>query len=179
MAARAKQPRRGGNRVRVRRGASARPRLLFAGALVAAAVILFAWFPAGSLISQRNALNDTASQLSTLHRQDAALTHEKKNLSAAGEIGRVAREQYQLVSPGQQAYEVLPPSGTAAAGAPYAGDPGASGPVTPSATSELPDGTTATTAPASTTSPGGAQPVHAPASGGLWSRMVQTLEFWR
>ncbi len=48
-----------------------------------------------------------------LHSQDAALAQEKKNLSDAGEIGRIAREQYQLVSPGQQAYEVLPPTGSA------------------------------------------------------------------
>ena len=52
------------------------------------------------------------------------MAQEKKNLSDAGEIGRIAREQYQLVSPGQQAYEVLPPSGATAAGTPYAGDPG-------------------------------------------------------
>ena len=34
------------------------------------------------------------------------MAQEKKNLSDSSEIGRIAREQYQLVSPGQQAYEV-------------------------------------------------------------------------
>ena len=55
------------------------------------------------------------------------------------------------MSPGQQAYEVLPPSGATAAGTPYAGDPGSVGPVTPSATPELPPGGVATT---TTTEPG-------------------------
>ena len=112
---------------------------------MASAIVLFAWFPAGSLLSQRSNLHGTEAELNALHAQDAALAQEKKNLSDAGEIGRIAREQYQLVSPGQQAYEVLPPSGATAAGTPYAGDPGSDGPVTPSATPELPPGGVTTT----------------------------------
>ncbi len=94
-------------------GSVGRARLAFLGAIVVSAVVLFAWFPAGSLLSQRSNLASTEAQLGALHTQDAALAQEKKNLSDAGEIGRIAREQYQLVSPGQQAYEVLPPSGAA------------------------------------------------------------------
>ncbi len=110
------------------------------------------------------------------------MAQEKKNLSDAGEIERIAREQYQLVSPGQQAYQVLPPSGAAAAGTPYAGDPGSDGPVTPSATPELPPGgvTTTTTPVAAHRHADGTHPVPTPASsGGFVSRMVQSLEFWR
>ena len=101
------------------------------GAIVASAIVLFAWFPAGSLLSQRANLHGTEAELNALHAQDAALAQENKNLSDAGEIGRIAREQYQLVSPGQQAYEVLPPSGATAAGTPYAGDPGSRRPGDP------------------------------------------------
>jgi cell division protein FtsB len=168
-------------------GSLGRARLGFVGAIVAAAIVLFAWFPAGSLLSQRSSLHGTEAELNALHAQDAALAQENKNLSDAGEIGRIAREQYQLVSPGQQAYEVLPPSGAAAAGTPYAGDPGSDGPVTPSATPELPPGGVTTT----TTTEPGASPAaaHAAAathphatstsSGGFVSRMVHSLEFWR
>jgi cell division protein FtsB len=151
--------------------------LLFLGALVFSAVVLVAWFPASSLLDQRTDLTTTSGQLAALHKQDAALAQEKKNLSDAGEIGRIAREQYQFVDPGQRAYEVLPPSGAAAAGNPYAGDPGSTGPVTPSATAELPPGgvTTKTTPPAH-----GAQGKAAPSSGsGLLGRMLHSLEFWR
>jgi Flp pilus assembly protein TadG len=148
------------------------------GALFAAAVFLFAWFPAGSLLNQRSSLTATAQQLATLHAQDAALAQEQKNLSDNSEIGRIAREQYQLVSPGQQAYEVLPPTGSAAADTPYAGDPGTASPVAPSATSELPPGSvTTTTAPAG---PHAKRPSAAPAASnpGFFSRMLHSLEFW-
>ena len=156
---------------------------MLVGAVVVAAVVLFAWFPAGSLLNQHSSLADTQALLAALKKQDAALAQEKKNLSDSGEIGRIARAQYQLVSPGQQAYETLPPSGAAAAGTPYAGDPGSRGPVAPSATPELPPGgvTTTTLAPASTgqtASPGGA-PTGTPSGSGLASRMLHALEFWR
>ena len=169
------------------KGSLGRARLGFVGAIVASAIVLFAWFPAGSLLSQRSSLHGTEAELNALHAQDAALAQENKNLSDAGEIGRIAREQYQLVSPGQQAYEVLPPSGATDAGTPYAGDPGSDGPVTPSATPELPPGGVTTT----TTTEPGASPAaaHAAAttqphatstsSGGFVSRMVHALEFWR
>lgn len=155
-----------------------RARLLFLGSIVLSAVVAFAWFPAGSLLSQRSTLAGTQSQLTTLHRQDAALAQEKKNLSDATEIGRIARQQYQLVNPGQQAYEVLPPSGAATPGTSYAGDPGSSGPVAPSATPELPPGgVTTTTAPAATS---GRAPAGTSAGApGIVSRMLRTLEFWR
>ena len=141
----APSPRSEGGRPPWFKGSAGRARLAFVGAIVASAIVLFAWFPAGSLISQRSNLHGTEAELHTLHAQDSALAQESKNLSDAGEIGRIAREQYQLVSPGQQSYEVLPPSGATAAGTPYAGDPGSDGPVTPSATAELPPGGVTTT----------------------------------
>lgn len=169
------------------KGSLGRARLAFVGAVVASAIVLFAWFPAGSLLSQRSNLHDTEAELNALHAQDSALAQENKNLSDGGEIGRIAREQYQLVSPGQQAYEVLPASGATASGTPYAGDPGSDEPVTPSATPELPPGgvTTTTTTPGTTpaTAPQHARSTHASAnstsSGGFFSRVVHSLEFWR
>jgi cell division protein FtsB len=171
------------------KGSAGRARLAFLGAVVASAIVLFAWFPAGSLISQRSDLHGTEAELNALHAQDSALAQESKNLSDAGEIGRIARQQYQLVSPGQQSYEVLPPSGATAAGTPYAGDPGSDGPVTPSATPELPPGsvtTTTTTTPPVTkpaSSGGHTDDTHLDApstsSGGFGSRVLHSLEFWR
>jgi cell division protein FtsB len=155
-----------------------RSRLLFGGALLFSAVVLLAWFPASSLLNQRNDLAGTSGQLSALHKQDAALAQEKKNLSDAGEIGRIAREQYQFVGPGQRAYEVLPPSGAAATGTPYAGDPGSTGPANPSATPELPPGgVTTTTTP--TGRAGNATTTAPSSSSGLLGRMLHSLEFWR
>jgi cell division protein FtsB len=169
------------------KGTAGRARLTFLGAIVASAVVLFAWFPAGSLISQRSDLHGTEAELNALHAQDSALAQESKNLSDAGEIERIAREQYQLVSPGQQSYEVLPPSGAAAAGTPYAGDPGSDGPVTPSATPELPPGSVTTTTTPTATKPASSgertDDTHPDApstpSGGFGSRVLHSLEFWR
>lgn len=166
--------------------ATRRARLVLVGAVVVSAVVLVAWFPASSLFHQRSDLASAQAQLDTLHSQDAALAQEKKNLNDSAEIGRIAREQYQLVSPGQQAYEVLPPTGSTASGTPYAGDPGSNGPVTPSAAAELPPGgvtTTTSTPPSpSTTGAPGTGSGGTPATqggGGLLSRMVRALEFWR
>jgi cell division protein FtsB len=182
------RPERGGRSGRPRRtspprrtaaepGSLGRSRLFLVGAVVASAVILFAWFPFSSLLQQRTTLSSTAAQLSGLHKQDAALAQEQKNLSDDAEIGRIAREQYQLVSPGQQAYEVLPPSGSSAAGAPFAGDPGSTAPVAPTAASELPPGgVTTTTAPRA-----GSDKSRTPTQpdSGMLSRMLHALEFWR
>jgi cell division protein FtsB len=157
--------------------AAGRSRLILLGATVLSAVILVAWFPASALYSQRSSLASTNSELRALHQQETALTQERKNLSQSGEITRVAREQYQLVSPGQQAYQVLPPSGTASSNTPGTGDTGMGIPVTPSASVELPPGTT-------TTVPGHDSTGATPARGskhaaGTLSRMLQDLEFWR
>jgi cell division protein FtsB len=162
-------------------GSTKRARLLLLGAVVVSAVVLFAWFPAESLLSQRSNLAATETQLSALHKQDAALNQEKQNLSAAAEIGRIAREQYQLVSPGQQAYEVLPPTGATSSGTPYAGDPGSEPPVTPSATPELPPGgVTTTTTPGDGADHHSSRPAASAAAGtGMLERMLHTLEFWR
>jgi cell division protein FtsB len=151
-------------------------RLLLGGAVVFSAVILFAWFPASSLLSARSNLKATQTQLASLHAQDAALAQEQKNLSDTDEIERIAREQYQLVSPTQAAYEVLPPAGSTSAGTPYAGDPGSDGPAAPSAASELPPGgVTTTTLPANRSHASH----QAAAPSGLVGRMLHTLEFWR
>jgi cell division protein FtsB len=158
--------------------------LLIGGALLSA-IILGAWFPANALYHQHASLASANATLNELHRQDAALAQERKRLSSSSEIARIAREQDQLVNAGQQAYAVLPPTGTSKANAPYAGDPGLTGPVSPSSANVLPPGSeTATTTPAN--SPSKAVSVGTPAAhhaasahGGVLNRMLRSLEFWR
>ncbi|HEX3794438.1 MAG TPA: septum formation initiator family protein [Acidimicrobiales bacterium] len=142
-----------------------RTRLILIGGTVLSAVILVAWFPVSSLYHQHAALASASEQLAQLHHEDAALAQERAKLSDSSEIGRIARQQYQLVSPGQQAFAVLPPTGAATTGTPYAGDPGLSTPSAPSGTSEL--------APAA----GATHKTTAPPS--TLDRMVRALEFWR
>jgi hypothetical protein len=157
--------------------------MLGGGALLSL-VILGAWFPANALYHQHSNLASAEAQLNVLHEQDAALAQEQKNLNDSSEISRIAREQYQLVSPGQQAFEVLPKTGSSHAEAPYSGDPGLSAPVAPSSASVLPPGAgTTTTPPAKATRVGArtntANAHPAAPSPGVAGRILDTLEFWR
>ena len=158
-----------------------RGRVLLAGSIVLAAVMLVAWFPASALLSQRDALSSATAQLRDLRAQDRTLAEERATLNSPAEISRLAREEYQLVQPGQRVVQVLPPSGApsnAGAGqAPYPGDPGLSKPVPPSAVALLPSGTT-TTSPASAT-PSSSKVAAGSSQPGLWQRVAGTLEFWR
>lgn len=161
-----------------------RSRFMLAGAAVLSALILVAWFPGSSLLQQRSNLASASTQLRELHQQDAALAQERRNLSDSSEIARIAREQYQLVNPGQQAFEVLPPAGASEPGTSYAGDPGAIAPVAPSSAAELPPGSVSNSvAPAGSAHhdrSGGARSGHRPADRtGFVGRMLRTLEFWR
>jgi cell division protein FtsB len=169
---------------RRRRASRERRRFLLVGGTLLSLVVLGAWFPANALYHQHSSLASAEAQLNVLHQQDAALAQERKNLSDATEISRIAREQYQLVSPGQQAFEVLPKTGSSDADAPYSGDPARSGPVAPSSASVLPPGAgTTTTVPGKvthTTVPRTVPKAHSAASsGGVVGRMLDTLEFWR
>jgi cell division protein FtsB len=170
-----------------RRAAIARRRGFVAliASVIVAAVVLVAWFPAGALIDQHRTLASASSTLVQLRAEDRALRVESKNLSTSSEIARIARQQYQLVVPGEEAFQVLPPAG-ANGGAidPYSGDPGTSAPVSPSAAAELPPGSVtvqpAAGAPAKAKTKTGTGPDSAAAdSPDLITRVLHTLEFWR
>jgi len=195
-AARPKASRRPPTRAERRRAAKVRRhRVFLAVSVVLAGLVLAAWFPASALVRQQQALAGASTELQQLQSQNRALAAEQHRLNQSTEIERLARQQYQLVSPGQQAYQVLPPSGLGGASAGrYPGDPGLQPPVAPSAASELPPGaspggrgSTPTSSasslagrrggPAKTshTSSGGSRST----SPGLVARILQTLEFWR
>ncbi len=147
--------------------------------VLVSALMLAAWFPFSSLLSQHRHLSAANAKLASISAQDQALGHQQSILSAQSDIERLAREQYQLVEPGQRLVQVLPPSGTpsqsGAGQAPYPGDPGLTKPVAPSAIALLP--TTTTTSKSSTAAPTKATSTHA--APGIVSRIVDTLAFWR
>jgi cell division protein FtsB len=132
-----------------------RSRIMLVGGFVVSAVVLGAWFPASALYHQHSNLATASTQLNQLRQEDVALAQERKNLSGSGEVARIAREQYQLVSPGQQAYEVLPPSAW-----------------------QLPTGSATLSAPLDATR---SDPAihHAAPSRGFVQRILGALEFWR
>ncbi len=185
-----------------------RNRVILAGSALLSVLMLGLWFPASALYHQHQAIAATTTQLTQLRQQDRALAEEQRLLKSPAEVERLAREQYQLVSPGQRAYQILPPSASGKGDAAYAGDPGLQPLVSPSAAAELPPGTLgpgsagAAAQPSGVTlgeaagpgshssagqraqgqaaTPGGAPHGSAhPGGPDFFGRIVRTLEFWR
>jgi cell division protein FtsB len=81
---------------------------LLAGSLVVVAVLLFGVFPTRTYLNQRNATQRASARLEALTKQNDALKARVKDLNSDSEIEKLAREQYNLVRPGEEAYAVLP-----------------------------------------------------------------------
>ncbi len=145
-----------------------RNRLVLALAIAVSVGIFGAWFPLPSLLQQRSQLAAASIELSQLQRENAALRHDQKQLRTPTALGRIAQEEYDLVPPGDQAYQVLPASGS---GGPY-------GSLGPTSSSGAGAASGSGGAVARARAPSGSSPP-AGTSGSLLSRMLRTLEFWR
>jgi len=160
-----------------------------------AALVLGTSFPASGLLSDHRQLAAADAAMHRLRTQNSALAQEKQQLNSKAEIHSLARQDYQLVDPGQTAYNVLPPTSqsTKNGSSGVTGDPGSQPVVAPAnAAGMSPDPdvpTTSTTnppasgaqAPASSGSGSATTPTTKPSdtSGGFWSRTLHSLEFWR
>jgi cell division protein FtsB len=72
--------------------------------------VLFAGvFPTRTYLAQRASISHAEKQLSVLGQQNAELQKRAKELQTDAEIERLAREQYNLVKPGEDAFAILPP----------------------------------------------------------------------
>jgi cell division protein FtsB len=80
--------------------------------LVAAVAVLLVLgtfvFPTRTFLSQRTAIAEAELQLEVLEEQNARLGEQAASLRDDAEIERLAREQYNLVRPGEEAYALLP-----------------------------------------------------------------------
>lgn len=74
-----------------------------------AAVIAIGVFPTRTWLDQRARTSDAEQRLEVLRDQNAALEARAQRLQSDEEIERLAREQFNLVLPGEEAYVVLPP----------------------------------------------------------------------
>ncbi len=161
-----------------------------------AVAVLATSFPFGSLLAQHKQLAAAAAQLSALRHENGVLAEQQRQLATNSELGRIAREDYQLVAPGQTLFDILPPAGAAGstgAGGTSIGDPGSQPLVAPAdAPNMTPDPGLPQTAPsgsgnssgrAASGGSGSASGPGAGATGGspssFWSRVVNTLEFWK
>ena len=77
-------------------------------------VLFVAVFPTRTWLAQKQERADALEQLHVLEEQNQILASRVEALQSDEEIERLAREQYNLVRPGEEAYAMLPaPSSTA------------------------------------------------------------------
>ncbi|MGH9020805.1 MAG: hypothetical protein ACRDV0_07280 [Acidimicrobiales bacterium] len=135
-------------------------------ALVTGAAMLVAWFPLTSLWHQQSQIDAVNSQIALIRSQQRTLSAESRSISTTAAATELARQQYQLVQPGQSLIQVLPGH---EAGHPTTagGDPGFQPLVSPSSVSSL-------VAPlrdrVTTTRPSSLR--------AFLTRLTHTLEFW-
>ncbi|MEO6120928.1 MAG: septum formation initiator family protein [Acidimicrobiales bacterium] len=65
-------------------------------------------FPSRTYLSQRRTLDGAERRLEVLAAENARLAERARQLMTDAEIERLAREQYNLVRPGEEAYAILP-----------------------------------------------------------------------
>ncbi len=88
-----------------------------------AAVLLFLVAPAQTWMEQRRQLNDAERELADVLEVNAGYEQRIADLQTDTEVARIAREQYNLVGPGQEAYVVLPAPTTTAVPVPTSTTP--------------------------------------------------------
>lgn len=176
-----------------------RARTLLVSSVVFAAVVLGTSLPVSTLLAQHAQLSSTSKKLAGLEEQNHALQKQASQLSDPSTIADIARLDYELVAPGSQAYEIVPSSGnsTEVAGSDYI--PLTGPPVVPGSAQSLrllgagavtatwagsgepaassgSSGTTGRSGRASTATRAAGE---GDSTGGFWTRVIHTLEFWR
>jgi len=77
------------------------------------AVLAFGVFPTRLWLTQRRDMAETSHRVEVLEHTNAALERRVKELDSDAAVERIAREQHNLVKPGEEAYAILPPAGDA------------------------------------------------------------------
>jgi cell division protein FtsB len=91
---------------------------LIIGSIAMLALLFLAVFPTRAYIAQRDAIAAEKDKAAVLQRENSRLSARVGQLQTDVEVERLAREQYNLVKPGEEAYAILPGAeGTAPAAA--------------------------------------------------------------
>jgi cell division protein FtsB len=72
-------------------------------------VLFVGVFPTRTFLAQRASISHAERQLDVLGEQNLELKARAEKLQTDAEIETLARERYNLVMPGEEAYAVLPP----------------------------------------------------------------------
>jgi cell division protein FtsB len=95
-------------RARVRTPLGTRLVLPVLATVLFVAILVVGVFPTRTYLSQKHDIASTSSQLHQLERSNAVLRAEAKRLGTDAEIEQQARQNYDLVMPGEEVYRVLP-----------------------------------------------------------------------
>lgn len=76
--------------------------------LVIVGILGLAVFPTRTYLAQRRGLAAAEDRVKVLSAQNDELSTAVQKLNTDSEIERLAREQYSLVRPGEEAYAILP-----------------------------------------------------------------------
>lgn len=79
-------------------------------ALVILVVLFYALFPTRTFMEQSSAISEVQAELDALYEENNALRDRIHVLSQPEEIERLARSEYNLVYPGEEAFALLPPA---------------------------------------------------------------------
>ncbi len=106
-------------------------RLAVASLVLIGALFLFV-FPTSAVRHQRGQLNDAEERLSILKEQNEKLAAQSKRVLSDDEIERLARDRFNMVRPGEQAWAIVPgPTTTTTTTPPATSAPATPAPTTP------------------------------------------------
>lgn len=88
----------------------ARIALAFFGSVAVIAVLALTVFPTRLWLTQKHDLSAEERKVQVLHQTNRALQQRVDELGTDSAIERIAREQHNLVKPGEDAFAVLPPA---------------------------------------------------------------------
>jgi len=77
-------------------------------AVTVIAVLFIGVYPTRTYFSQRSALQKAQHQLTVLNDENAKLDQAAADLNTDARVDQLARERYNLVRPGEEAFAILP-----------------------------------------------------------------------
>jgi hypothetical protein len=80
----------------------------FIGAIAVVGVLFIGVFPTRTWLGQRAEMNSATEQLRVSSAENERLEERVEALGSDAEIERLARQKYNLVRPGEEAYAILP-----------------------------------------------------------------------
>jgi hypothetical protein len=146
-----------------------------------AAIVLLAALPWSTLLGQHAQMAQASAELAKVEAENHALVLQTESLANRATQAGLAQQDYGLVSGGETGYEVLPAPGSAPSAKMAAGQvPLDEPPVVPGSTRSeelLAGGVLAVSPRGHRAHPHRVSSAPA-SSGGFWSRVAHTLEFW-